>query len=254
MVMKIALVQHDIAWANQEANFSTLAPLIREAATNGAQLVVLTEMFSTGFVVDQQDIGEPEGGASSQFLVRMATENNIHVCGTCPETTEDDIRPYNSFVIASPQGTTHRYRKIHPFTYGGEDKHFRPGDQHVTLTIDEVTVSLFVCYDLRFADEFWALAHQTDLYLVPANWPSTRREHWTTLLRARAMENQAYVAGCNRVGSGGNLEYSGDSCVIGPFGDIVAAAGADATILYADIDPHHVKSIRARYPFLQDRR
>ena len=252
--MKIALIQHDIVWADRAANFQALSPLIAEAAHNGAQLIVLSEMFSTGFVVDRDDIGEPEGGLSSQFLVQMATTHKVHVCGSCPEIAPDDTRPYNSFVMAAPDGTTHRYRKIHPFTYGGEDKHFRPGNQHVTLSIHDITVSLFVCYDLRFADEFWALAHQTDLFLVPANWPASRREHWLTLLRARAIENQAYVAGCNRVGEGGNLSYNGESCVIGPFGDTICAADNQQTILYAEIDPLHVKSIRAKFPFLQDRR
>ena len=114
----------------------------------------------------------------------------------------DDRRPYNSFVLAGPDGTVHRYRKIHPFTYGGEDKHVRPGDELVTVEIGGLRVSPFVCYDLRFADEFWQRAAQTDVYLVPANWPASRRLHWQTLLQARAIENQAYVVGCNRVGDG----------------------------------------------------
>ena len=251
--MRVAAVQHDIVWADREANFTALAPLVREAARNGAGLVVLSEMFSTGFVVDRDDIGEPTGGPSSTFLSSMATELGVWVCGSCPEVAPDDPRPYNSFVVASPDGTQHRYSKIHPFTYGGEDKHFRAGNNHVTVSINGVRTSLFVCYDLRFADEFWALADTTDLYLVPANWPTSRREHWMSLLRARAIENQAWVVGVNRVGTGGNLEYSGDSRIIDPLGNETIAQPGQC-ITYAEVTAESVRQTRERFPFLQDRR
>jgi predicted amidohydrolase len=251
--MRVAAVQHDIVWADRDANFAALSPLIREAAANGARLVVLTEMFSTGFVVDRDDIGEPAGGPSSAFLSSMATELGIWVCGSCPEVADGDPRPYNSFVVAAPDGTQHRYSKIHPFTYGGEDRHFRAGESHVTIDIEGIRTSLFVCYDLRFADEFWALAQRTDLYLVPANWPVSRREHWMSLLRARAIENQAWVVGANRVGSGGKLDYVGDSRIIDPLGN-ETVAGDGQCIVYADVTAESVAQTRERFPFLQDRR
>ena len=252
--MKIAAIQYDIHWADRTANFNHLAPLIAEAARNGARFVVLPEMFSTGFVVDQEHIGEEEGGPSSQFLTRMATEHKIWICGSCPETQSDDSRPFNSLVLVSPTGVTHRYRKIHPFTYGGEDKHFRAGDHHVTVDVDSLRVSLFVCYDLRFADEFWPLAPHTDLYIVPANWPTSRREHWLALLKARAIENQAYVVGVNRTGSGGNLDYPGDSRIFDPLGNALAEGDDQQRILYAEVDASVVKNTREKFPFLQDRR
>lgn len=251
--MRVAAVQHDIVWADRDANFAALSPLIREAAANGARLVVLSEMFSTGFVVDRDDIGEPAGGPSSAFLSSMATELGIWVCGSCPEVADGDPRPYNSFVVAAPDGTQHRYSKIHPFTYGGEDRHFRAGESHVTIDIEGIRTSLFVCYDLRFADEFWALAQRTDLYLVPANWPVSRREHWMSLLRARAIENQAWVVGVNRVGSGGKLDYVGDSRIIDPLGN-ETVAGDGQCIVYADVTAESVAQTRERFPFLQDRR
>lgn len=252
--VKLALVQHDTVWADREANFERIGPLVARAATDGARLVLLPEMFSTGFVVDRDDIGEPEGGASSTFLADLARRHRVWVGGSCPEVSPDDPRPYNSFVLAGPHGEMHRYRKIHRFTFGGEDRHFRPGGELVTVRIDDLSVSLFVCYDLRFADEFWRLAPDTDLYLVPANWPSSRREHWLSLLRARAIENQAYVAGCNRVGSGGGLDYGGDSRVFDPLGTPIAEAGSDAGITWADIDLATVRDVRATYPFMRDRR
>jgi predicted amidohydrolase len=113
---------------------------------------------------------------------------------------------------------------------------------------------LFVCYDLRFANEFWALAENTDAYVIPANWPESRREHWISLLTSRAIENQAYVIGCNRVGTGGGLNYVGDSRVIDPLGKVVADAASDETIIYAEIDPQIVSTVRRKFPFLQDRR
>ena len=114
--------------------------------------------------------------------------------------------------------------------------------------------SFFVCYDLRFADEFWPLAPETDCYVVPANWPRSRRSHWSALLRARAIENQAYVVGVNRVGEGGSLTYAGDSVIIDPLGDVLASAGGGECIATADVYPAHVNGLRTRFPFLADRR
>ncbi len=255
--MRIAAVQHDIVWNDREANFAHLAPMIAAAAGAGARLVLLSETFSTGFAVDTPGLAEPEGGPSAQFLITQAAVNDAWVCGSCPELGDpetEDARPFNSFVLAGPDGTVHRYRKIHPFGYGGEDKYFRAGTELITVDIDGVRVSPLVCYDLRFADEFWGLAHETDLYLVPANWPEPRRSHWMALLQARAIENLAYVAGCNRVGQGGGLNYVGDSRIVDPLGELLATAAVGESILFADIDPGHVAAVRSRFGFLDDRR
>jgi predicted amidohydrolase len=253
--VKVAAIQHDIVWEDPAANFERLAPRIAEAARDGARLAVLTEMFSTGFSMRTERTAEPVDGPSAQFLVRQAAEHDIWVCGSVPEVQAGDDRPANTLVLAGPDGTVHRYCKIHPFTYGGEPEKYASGDELVTVDVDGVRCSLFVCYDLRFADEFWPLAPTTDCYVVVANWPASRREHWCTLLRARAVENQAYVVGVNRVGEGGKLEYAGDSAVIGPFGEELAVADDPVeTTLYADVDPQHVRKVREQYPFLPDRR
>lgn len=257
-VLRVAAAQHDIVWHDREANFERLAPMVAGAVAGGAGLVLLTETFSTGFSFDTPGIGEPEGGPSSQFLVSMAHEHGVWVGGSCPEIApdapSDDQRPANSFVLAGPDGTVHRYRKIHPFSHADEQRHVRPGTEFVTVTVAGVRLSLFVCYDLRFADEFWALARDTDAFLVVANWPAKRRLHWSTLLRARAIENQAYVVGVNRVGTGGALDYSGDSAIIDPLGEILASGAGGETVLFADIDTDHVSSTREHFRFLQDRR
>ena len=256
--MRIAAIQHDIVWCDREANFEHLAPLIAGAAGSGARLILLSETFSTGFATDRDDLGEPEGGPSSQFLVAQARLHDVWVGGSCPEIAADapadDQRPHNTLVLAAPDGTQHRYRKIHPFTYGGETKHFRAGDQFVTVDVEGLRVTLFVCYDLRFADEFWQLANDTDVYLVPANWPEARRLPWMSLLQARAIENQAYVIGCNRVGTGNGLPYSGDSRIIDPLGEVLASAALTESILLADVSAERVAEVRDRFRFLQDRR
>ena len=256
--MRVAAIQHDIVWNDRSANFARLAPMVAAAAAGGARLVLLSETFSTGFAVNDPDLGEPQGGPSSQFLVEQAAQHGVWVCGSCPEIPADsdpaDTRPANSFVLAGPDGTVHRYFKIHPFTFGGEDRHFRAGTKLVQVVIEGVRISPLVCYDLRFADEFWGLAATTDLYLVPANWPDARRLHWMALLQARAIENQAYVVGCNRVGEGGGLKYVGDSRIVDPLGELLATGSQGETILFADIEPATVAGVRDKFRFLPDRR
>lgn len=256
--LRVAAIQHDIVWHDRDANFARLAPKVAAAAAGGARLVLLTETFSTGFSFDTPGIGEPEGGPSSQFLAAQAAEHGVWVGGSCPEirpdAPDDDQRPSNSFVLAGPDGSVHRYRKIHPFSHANEEQYVRAGTEFVNVEVDGVRLSLFVCYDLRFADEFWALAEQTDAFVVVANWPAKRRLHWSTLLRARAIENQAYVVGVNRVGTGGALDYTGDSAIIDPLGEILASGAGGETTLFADVDPAHVASTRSHFRFLQDRR
>ena len=159
-------------------------------------------MYSTGFSMAAERIAEPAGGRSSAFLVEQAARNDLWVCGSLPEVATGATRPSNCLVLAGPDGTILRYRKIHPFSFAGEHHHYEAGDKHVTVMVEGVRLSLFVCYDLRFGDEFWPLASDTDCYVVVANWPASRRSHWMTLVRARAIENQAYVVAVNRVGVG----------------------------------------------------
>ena len=167
----VAGVQHDIVWEDPEANFAHLAPLIARAAADGARLVVCTEMFSTGFSMQTDRIAEPVDGPSVQFLVAQARANAAWVCASLPERVDGADRPFNQLVLAAPDGAVHRYAKIHPFSYGREDAHYASGDRFLTVDVDGVRCSFFVCYDLRFADEFWAVARDTDCYVIPANWP-----------------------------------------------------------------------------------
>jgi len=251
--MKVAAIQHDIVWEDPEANFSRLSAMLGSAAQAGARLAVLTEMYSTGFSMDTERTAEPVDGPSTRFLVDQAQARGMWVCGSLPERTEGQARPFNQLVLAGPDGSVHRYAKIHPFSYAQEQDHFAPGSTHVTVDIEDVRTSLFVCYDLRFADEFWPLAPSTDCYVVVANWPAKRRDHWRTLLRARAIENQAYVVGVNRVGTGGSLDYAGDSAIVDPLGAVVEASSGEEQVLLGEVDTARVREVRERFPFLQDR-
>ncbi|MPZ72392.1 MAG: carbon-nitrogen family hydrolase [Nitriliruptorales bacterium] len=252
--MRVAAIQHDIVWENPSANFQRLAPWIATAAAAEARLVLLTEMYSTGFSMNTAATAERVGGPSTEFLQTQAKTHGIWLGGSIPELSDHSDLPFNTFVLATPEGKVERYRKIHPFTYSKEHEHFAAGEGFVTIGVDGVNVTPFICYDLRFADEFWATAARTDCYVVPANWPEARRHHWTALLRARAIENQAYVVGCNRVGDGGKLHYTGDSRIIDPMGDVLAAASGGETLLLADVEPARVRQTRERFPFMPDRR
>lgn len=272
--MKIAAVQHDIVWEDGPATRARITPLIDQAAAAGARLIVLSEMYATGFSMSPERVAEEPGGPNEQFLLDQAARHGVWLLGSIaqwaeadpgtraaePESTEpesaepDHRRAQNVAVLAGPDGQRHRYAKIHPFSYAGEHEHYRAGTDFLTVTVEDLRLSVFICYDLRFADEFWALAPDTDMYVVVANWPEPRREHWKALLRARAIENQAYLVGVNRVGTGDDIRYTGDSVILDPLGRPLAEASLAETVLVADADPGEVKRIRDRFPFLVDRR
>lgn len=252
--MRVAAIQPEIVWENPAANFAHLRPWIGAAAAAGARLALLPEMFPCGFSMATERIAETADGPSVSFLREEAGRHGIWVGGSIPERAPGADRPANTFVLAGPRGDVFRYRKIHPFSYAGEDRHYAAGETHVTVDVEGLRCTLFVCYDLRFADEFWVTAAATDAYLVVANWPDRRRHHWTALLAARAIENQAYVVGVNRVGSGDGLNYAGDSRIIDPGGEVLAAGAGQETLLLADLEAGRVREAREALPFLRDRR
>ena len=252
--MKVAAVQHDVVWEDGPATTARLEPQVAAAAAAGARLVVLTEMFPTGFSMQPEAVAEPEDGPTTGWLRNQAAALGVWLAGSVPIRPAAGGRPVNRFLLAGPDGELEHYDKIHPFTYSGEQEHYAAGTRRVTFAVEGVRVTPFVCYDLRFADEFWAEAPGTDCYVVVANWPAARRAHWQALLVARAIENQAYVVGVNRVGEGGGLGYAGDSRIVDPLGEVLAAGAGGETILLAEVDPAVVAETRKRYPFLADRR
>jgi predicted amidohydrolase len=260
--MRAAAVQHEIIWEEPERTRELVRPMIAKAAADGAGLIVLSEMYATGFSMRPERIAEDEGGPNEQFLLEGAAEHGAVLVASIAQRGADG-QYRNNAVVARPDGSVERYAKIHPFSYAGEHERYDAGQDFLTVQIEDLKVTVFVCYDLRFADEFWACAADTDVYVVPANWPEPRREHWRTLLRARAIENQAYVVGCNRVGDvhgseGGRpaarIRYTGDSAIIDPLGRVLAEGSISETVLVADVEAAEVKRVRDRFPFLLDRR
>jgi predicted amidohydrolase/isopentenyldiphosphate isomerase len=253
-VLPVAVIQHDIVWEDASATLAHLAPQVARAAGEGARLVVLTEMFATGFSPRTEVIAEDPGGRAGTFLVEQAVEHGVWVLGSICERDAAGGRPRNVAVLVGPDGRTHRFAKRHLFSYAGEHERLGAGELPMLVVLDGVRVSLHVCYDLRFAPDFWPQAPAVDLYLVVANWPAARIAHWRALLVARAIENQAYVVGANRVGSGGSLDYTGDSLIVDPLGEVLAdGAGGSEQVLHAVVDPARVREVRRRYPFLADR-
>lgn len=253
--MRVAGLQCDLAWEDAAANRRRLGPRVAEAAALGARLVVLPEMWPTGFSMDAARVAEPEGGPSERWMCDAAAATGAAVAGSVAQSPPGGGRPRNVFLLALPDGTVHRYAKVHPFTYGGEAARYDAGDRLVTVAWEGVRITPFVCYDLRFPEAFAARAAGTDVFVVVANWPDTRIAHWSALLVARAIETQAYVVGVNRVGAGGGLVYPGGSKILSPSGAVLAEAPDGAEhVVAADVDPAEVAAVRARFPFLADRR
>lgn len=252
MRLKVALLQLDLTWEDPEANRVRARERLQEAAARGARLAVLPEMFATGFSMNAGKISEPEGGPTESFLRETAARLGIHVLAGVAQKAAP--LPLNRAILARPDGSCEKVAKLHPFTFAGEEKVFGAGDGVFTFDVEGVRVTPLVCYDLRFPEPFRAAADGTHVYAVIANWPERRRAHWRTLLLARAIENLAYVIGVNRVGEGDGLVYTGDSALIGPWGETLLSAAGEEALLLGDVDPAAVASARERFPALGDRR
>lgn len=250
-MIRVAAVQHAIVWEDPEANYPRHADSVAQAAADGADLVLFSETFTTGFSMASRRLAEQPVGPTVRFLTEQSAKHAVWIGGSIPEHTEGHDLPTNRFILAAPTGELHRYSKSYHFS----DEPFSAGTETITVDVKGVNVTPFICYDLRFANLFWDAAEETDCYVVVANWPANRREHWVALLRGRAIENQAYVVGVNRVGVDGNdVAYAGDTVILDPMGEELAAAHDDVeTIISATVDPEHILSIRARFPFLSDR-
>ena len=250
--MKVALLQLDLAWEDVPANHERASHLLGQAAALGARLAILPEMFATGFSMDGRKVAQPEGGPTEAFLRERAASLGLHVLAGVAELAEP--LPANRALLVSPDGSVCRYTKIHPFSFAGEEQVMASGTGVFTFDVEGLRVTPLVCYDLRFPEPFRLAADETDLYAVLANWPERRRHHWSLLLRARAVENLAFVAGVNRVGDGDGLRYLGDSALVGPWGETIASASEQEALLVADVSPEAVAEARRRFPVLADRR
>jgi predicted amidohydrolase len=244
-----------MTWENKADNFSKVAGLLAGTVLPRGSLVVLPEMSFTGFSMNVQNIAEAEPERTLSFLATTAQRFGIFlVAGFVTQTAKG--RGRNEAVCVTPHGELCcRYRKLHLFSPVDEHLFFEPGNDVDSFLWESGVVSPFVCYDLRFPEAFRRAADLgAELYLVIANWPRARQHHWLTLLQARAIENQAYVAGVNRCGNDPDNQYSGRSVVIAPTGEILADAGESEGIISADLDWPTLRAYRKRFPALSDRR
>ena len=254
--MKIYCCQHDIEWENKPANFARVRKLIAKAKPEHGSLVLLPEMFATGFTMNVASAAEGAAGETAGFLSATARELGVHllagVIGRAP-----DGRGRNQAVVFSPDGRgLAHYTKLQPFVPGGEAEHYAAGDRIVTFQWQGVTVAPFICYDLRFPEVFRhaAQASRPQLMTVIASWPEARIEHFVKLVQARAIENQCYVAGVNRIGSDPQFNYTGRTLIADFMGKVVADAGKRECVIKAKLDLAKLAEYRAALPFLNDMR
>jgi predicted amidohydrolase len=252
--MKVIGVQLDIVWEDKQANFEKVRRLLGQAAPEKASLVVLPEMFATGFTMNTATMAEDYGGETEQFLAGMAKEFGITLMGGAAMRGRDK-RARNKALVFSPQGElVAYYSKMRPFAPGGEAEHYAAGDRHTTFRWGACTVSPFICYDLRFPEIFREAVRgqRPELFTVIASWPEKRIEHWVKLLQARAIENQAYVVGVNRVGNDPYYSYSGRSLIVDPLGTVLADAGGNEGFIKGELDLGMLRKYREGLPFLAD--
>jgi predicted amidohydrolase len=250
--MRIAAVQMNIAWEDRQRNYDAVSLLASKAKENSADLLVLPEMFSTGFSLDPSVTAEPEDGPTVRFLKHLAKTKQMNIIGGVVFGKSEERAKNSALVIDRNGREVSRYTKMKLFSYAGETKSHQAGTSPVTFTLEGITCACFICYDLRFPSLFCAVADQCDALFVIASWPEARQRHWNILLPARAVENQLYVIGVNRVGEGGRLTYTGGSRIIDPMGNDIACAQSEPTIIYGNIDPAVVQHIRTELPFLKD--
>ena len=246
--MKITLLQQDIVWGKPEENVQCAGRMMDEHP--GADLYVMPEMFSTGFCTQPEGMAEPVDGHSLQWMCGYARAHDCAVAGSI--AVKDGDNYCNRFYFVQPDGKYHFYDKHHLFTYGGEHLRFTAGQERVIVHFRGVRFLLLVCYDLRFP--VWSRNRKDyDVALYVASWPTSRVEAWLALLRARAIENQCYVAGVNRIGSDPACEYCGGTLMIDPYGQtMVSCQQGKAEAVTADIDMAALEAFRAKFPVLDD--
>jgi predicted amidohydrolase len=252
--LRVALGEYDTGWHDPEGSLERAADAIARAAGQGARLVLLPEMCTTGFTMDAERWAEPLDGPSATRLAELAARHRVWLIAGLA-AREGDGAPFNAAAVFDDAGALRAaYRKQRLFAHGGEHASYAPGESPVIVEIDGVRVSPFVCYDLRFPELFRAVAREVDAIALIANWPVARRAHWDARVRARAIENLCYVAAVNRVGEAGGIAYDGGSIVYGPWGDVLASTGSGETTAVTSIDPAVVRATRERYRFLDDMR
>jgi omega-amidase len=251
--LTITTIQTILHWENKTANLQMLEEKINSIKEK-TEIVVLPEMFSTGFSMKPGQLGETMEGETVQWMKRIAASKKIILTGSV--IIEEEGNYYNRLIWMLPNGQYGVYHKRHRFAFAGEDEHYTAGNKRLIASVKGWKINLLVCYDLRFP--VWARQQQTDgmeydVLMYVANWPERRSHAWKTLLQARAIENQSYVVGVNRVGDdGNNIHYSGDSMVIDPLGEVLYQKKDEEDIFTITLEKSHLDTVREKFPFWKD--
>ena len=257
--LQLSLLQTDLIWENPEANRQQIETQL-QALPAGTHLIVLPEMFSTGFSMNPTQLAESMDGENVAWMKRVASDKRCILTGSFMAKEGDQY--FNRLLWVLPNGQIGQYDKRHLFAFAGEDQHYTPGNKRLIASVNGWRIHLQICYDLRFP--VWARQRSTydedgnfhpeyDVLIYVANWPERRSEAWKTLLRARAIENQCYVVGVNRIGVDGHgINHSGDSMIISPIGDILHHSADRNELHTLTLDPVMLQETRERLPFLRD--
>jgi len=249
-MMKLTLIQSDIIWENKLRNLEKLGGLI-SATSPGSDIIILPEMFNTGFSMNPAELAESPNSVTFNWMRDIAAKLNSGVCGSYIVSENKNF--YNRWIFVSPDGEVWKYDKRHLFSIGGEEALFTRGEERIVFKFRGIRICPNVCYDLRFP--VWSRnRNDYDLLINSANWPESRRVVWTTLLKARALENQCYVAGVNRIGTDGpGIKYCGDSMILGPKGEIIAEGKQNLeSFITGEISIDELSDFRIKFPVSND--
>lgn len=259
----ITIIQTNLYWENKASNLEMFKKKIN-LLKKDSEIVVLPEMFSTGFSMNPYKLAEPMDGETVQWMKEISFKRKIILTGSVIISKTDDeghIKYYNRLIWMLPTGEYGFYDKRHLFAYAGEDEHYTAGNNRLIASVKGWKINLQICYDLRFPvwgrltphDGKAVVAPEYDVLIYVANWPDKRSNAWKTLLQARAIENQCYVVGVNRVGEDANNNYySGDSMVVDPLGEILYHKKDEEDIFTCILEKTHLESIREKLPFWKD--
>ncbi len=254
MSLTLTLIQTDLVWENIDANLAHLEEKINSISTR-TELIVLPEMYSTGFTMQPEKLAETMDGKAVVWMKRIATTKKVIIIGSL--AIKEGENYFNRLIWMLPNGKYSYYDKRHLFAFSGEDNHYTSGNQRLIAQAKGWKINLQICYDLRFP--VWARQQTSegeaeyDLLIYVANWPEKRSHAWKSLLMARAIENQCYVVGVNRVGNDGNgIYHSGDSTVINPLGNVLFTEKDKVTVHTITLKKEDLNAIRNQFPFLKD--
>jgi predicted amidohydrolase len=251
--LSITIIQSNLTWEDKAANLQMFEQKINSIAEK-TEIIILPEMFSTGFSMKPEMFAETMEGETVNWMKRMSVAKKAIITGSLMIKEGTDY--YNRLIWMLPNGQSGYYNKRHLFAFGQEDKHYTAGHKRVIASVKGWKINLQVCYDLRFP--VWARQQSNeepeyDVMIYVANWPQRRSHAWKTLLQARAIENQAYVVGVNRVGEDGNgIHHSGDSMVTDPLGEILYHKEEVEDIFTIILEKDKLNEVRTKFPFWKD--